>query len=313
MQQAFEYLRENRDKFPDRLPEILLNEYFVSPTSRTEFIFVGPRASGKTTWLRQNGWLRDDGSIVGNGVYGYDADQDAADLATMGKKLTVMKRFRENEWRSHPDYVPIVVMSDTNWTRLKSRTTHSIDATHVANIKFPQAAFYAALKKVPVNIEAVYEVFGATFLLAATDAHGRLLPGLAYSMLLATLDEGGRVTRAKARAQAKVAGEWLAQQQDLARWLIELVPSYKRLVDKQQTVNYHLKTVRSRLLSHSFRTRTERPFGLGVNEYMKYLEAAGVWRVTDKGYAHWGRPYSIGSAYHKLSLTTKAIDAILPA
>lgn len=310
-QQTFDFLCANRLRFPAELPQVRLTDYFGHPGNRNEFIFVGPRESAKTGWLTQNGWLREDGAVVGNDVYGYDADTSEEDLAAIGAKLTTMRRFRDTESISHPNYRPIVVMSDTNWWRVKSRSHASINM--VANISFPQAAFYAALKQLSdIPIEAIYEVFGAKFLLAATDAQGRLLPRLAYMMLLESLARGGKVTTAKNKAQAAVAGAWLQTQKDLARWLIELVPSYKRLVDKQEVVSYPLKTIRSRLLSHAFRTgHTNRPWGLGVAEYMDYLEAAGVWRVTDKGYAHWGRPYSIGAAHLKLSLTSSAIDAML--
>lgn len=313
MQQAFDFLCANRHRFPDRLPEISLSDYFVPSGSRSEFIFVGSRQSGKTTWLRQ---LGTDGSLVGNGICGYDADQDAVDLATMSHKIILMRRFRDTERLTHPNYLPIVTITDTNWERVKSRCHQSIDS--VAQVKFPIEAFYAAMKKIPdIPIEAIYEAFGNKFLLAATDARGRLLPKLAYDMVLASLAIGGRATQAKYRGQAAVASKWLLEQRDLARWLIELVPGYKRLVDKQETVSYHMKTVRTRLLSHAFRTEkgrkggSSRPWGLGVNEYMDYLQAAGVWRVTDKGYVHWSRPYSVGAAQLKLSLTTAAIDAML--
>lgn len=310
-QTAFEYLRENREKFPPRLPTIRLSDYFIQPTMQREILFVGPRGCGKSSWLREICGERIDGSLA-DAVCGFDADnaphETREDLDTLVAKMNAMKRFRETS--GYPNYRPIIVMRDSLYFRLQGRLRQTFPTALVAHLKFPVAAFNEAIAKIPVSSDALLEVFPLAFLKVFEDSHQRLVPDLAYAAILATLEQPGLLNHAKAAGIKRACAAWVEQQKDMAKWLVNIVPALTKHYRSQALLAMRENIV-TRALNNNDQ-RGARPYGFQNEEYQDYLTASGVWQRTHKGYYKFARLYSIGAVSLKVDFTRQLLDGKFP-
>jgi hypothetical protein len=281
-------------------------EEHLALETRHESIFIGTRACGKTAITRVSPFGQDL-AIQEAGGYLDQADQPLRDMA---RTITAMLKMRRMHRSILPKYNPKIFLRPETWRQLKGRF-HWVELHQIAEVAFPKEMFWAALLEQGASPDAL-AWFGPAWLKKCEDATGRLLPGFAYDAMAATVARTDMTPNmAKWQGFATAAADLVKSFPDLCYWLPYCVPADKTVYARHATLTMPLDRIVTRLRRARLQDKVRLPRRMSPEQYVRYLEVAGVCHVNQMRYIVVSRPYAVGATYLKATLTADGLRRML--
>lgn len=278
----------------DGQPYIKLNEYSIF-LQCPEWIWVAPDESGLRA-LADEYIPRDVGVYPANGQTGPglfvttgNARQDSQVIAAMYRHKT--------RWHG---YMPRVLATPAHWRELRGYLRHIPDHL-VTTFTFPAEAFYRFW---PISAAEFMSAFGPQWLRRhCTDAHGRIMPELAYRLTVETARGGYANRQRQALNRARLLGDWLrSHHSDVLPALIGIVPEGQAYYLGKQRITFTAPRIMERLRRYRYRTGYSFPAGRNVKEFIRYLEDLGALHYVTSGSFVLAHTWSVGLVYLKNQL-----------
>jgi hypothetical protein len=243
---------------------------------------------------------------------GWLDESQAESERELERSVIGLMRVLRNSREMFPKFNPRVTMRPETWDRIKGNM-RGVETHLVAHLAFPREAFYSSLLKAGASVDALAH-FGQAWLDSCCDAQNRLYPGMAFDALRLTCGyslagQGERM--AKWRGIAEAAKTVVLLQPDLAPWLARFVRGDKFTVTGRQ---FSLPYERALIRIHQARRSQpplELPLNLSRDEFIRYGEHAGIWRVNNRKHIVFAPPYSVGMSLIHTTLTDAAISRML--
>lgn len=280
-------------------------ERLLQPATRFERILLMPRYGGKTSIGAVSAFGQDQ-PLSTNGGW-LDETPDLAHTYLAKTTLGMLKMYRTMR-PQFPRYSPKITMRPETWDAIKKRF-HWLEPHFIANLAFPQQAFYSALAEVGATSEQL-EHFNLTWLKTFHDAAGRLYPGLAFDALERTCEKARTtpgVPSCKWQGAAEACAKFFEGQRDIRYWVGHMVPDDRATI---AGAKFLIPVDRFQLRLRQARRKdplSQLPFGLNGPQFARWGTIAGIWtRLGRSQYYTFALPYSIGASFLKARLTEDA-------
>lgn len=280
-------------------------ERLLQPATRFERILLMPRYGGKTSIGAVSPFGQDAPLSVDGGWLDEVPGMTFPQLAKTAMGMLKMERTAREQF---PNYKPKITMRPETWDAIKTRF-HWLEPHFVANLAFPQHAFYSALVEAGATPDALMH-FNPTWLKTFQDAAGRLYPGLAFEALRLTCLKARTITAVqtcKWQGAAEACADFVQAQPDICYWLAFMVHGDRSTITGAKfTLPDDRLLLRIRQARRHDPTR-DLPYGLNGPGFARWGLVAGIWaRSAPSKYYVLAHPYSIGASFLKARLTEDA-------
>lgn len=238
--------------FPEVAPIVDISAR-LNLKEREEFIFTAPTWSGKTTLLRQHGLSSTAPFPAGptsDIVYGVYDDSGQDDDATIIKTIVAMLRIQREDRYHTPRYKPIILLRKSTWHRIGPHFNW-VPRHRVGQLSFPVEAYAGMLRTAGAPEWLIHGYLGPAWLDGLKDAHGHLLPRLAWDATLELRNQTALTTAKPQAIGASSVGYLRAcpTVQPFIQHLTFVVPDDKRYTLRGRPLEMTLDRLDSRLLS----------------------------------------------------------------